>query len=275
MKNLMAFVSSTKNFYRDFRDFGTLTRMQIDNSLDLGWKREDITLATNFDFEYNGIKSIVVSDSNFVPYSPETSKFKAILELFDRNILNKKDLYWFHDLDALQSEIITESELDIGEADMALADYGWREKWNTGSVFFTSNAKDIIEGIVMTQDLFKFTNDEKALMLLTGKFTIEENHKLNQLYSDDVIKNTPVIKNIGSRIKKINISYNFVPVVNTQYCYQIALKPIKVVHFRPKGAFPDLSIPSLLNFYMYGKNDINTVLMSERLIKMYQNHGFK
>jgi len=271
MKNLMAFVSRTKDFYKDY---ATQAKIQIDNSLDLGWGREDIILATNFEFEYNGVKSIVVSDDNYTSYCPTNSKFKAILELINRGVIQGKELYWFHDLDVSQAEIITEAEIALEESDMALTDYAWREKWNTGSIFFTPKAKDIFKALVQTQDLLKI-QDEMALMLLTNKFTGQENERLSHSYAPEILKKIPSIKDFEKRIKKINTSYNFVPFVNIKQCYEIAIKPIKVVHFRPHGAFPRRSIPSLLDFYMYGKNDLNLVLMSDRLIKIYQRYGIK
>ena len=33
-------------------------KAQIDNSIERGWKKEDIIIGTNFDFEYKGIKNI-------------------------------------------------------------------------------------------------------------------------------------------------------------------------------------------------------------------------
>lgn len=267
----MAFVSKTKNFYKDY---GILAKIQIDNSLDLGWKNEDIILATNFKFEYNGVKSIVVSDNNFVPYCVVNSKFKVIQELFNRGIIGESELYWFHDLDASQADAITESEVSIGGADLAMTDNAWMDRWHTGSFFFTPKAKDIIKSMVVTQDLLK-VGDELALTLHTIKFTEEDKKKLKHSYDPNTLKKIPKIKGVDRRIKKINISYNFVPVVDIRFSYNAADKPIKVIHFRPHGAFPHRGIPSLLDFYMYGKNDINTVLMPERLIKIYQQHGIK
>ena len=92
MKNLMVFVGRTKGFYNDY---GTQAKIQIDNSLDLGWRKEDIIFATNFDFEYRGVKSLIVSDDNFVSFSPEGSKITAILELFYRGYIDKGVLYLY------------------------------------------------------------------------------------------------------------------------------------------------------------------------------------
>lgn len=160
MKNLLIWISPKKMFDGEA---SILVKIQIDNSLDLGWKREDIMLTTNFDFEYNGVKSIVVSDDNFLPDSIWESKQMAILELFSRGFINPGELYWFHDLDAFQQETITESELGMGKVDMGLTDYGWRIKWNTGSIFFTSKAYDIFKAVVQTFSLIK-SRDEIYLL---------------------------------------------------------------------------------------------------------------
>lgn len=88
MKNLLVYINPKKRFSGEPL---VLVKIQIDNSLDLGWKREDIILATNFSFEYNGIKSIVVSDNNFLPFCVTACKNTAILELFNRNFFNKRE----------------------------------------------------------------------------------------------------------------------------------------------------------------------------------------
>ena len=55
MKNLLIFISPAGGFPKEHEE---LTKMQIDNSLELGWKPEDILLVTNFDYEYRGIKAV-------------------------------------------------------------------------------------------------------------------------------------------------------------------------------------------------------------------------
>jgi hypothetical protein len=149
---------------------------------------------------------------------------------------------------------------------MALCDYGWRDKWNTGSIFFTPKAQSIFKGLLQTMSFFK-SADEIILMLLTNKLTYEDECKLKQHYNSDISVDTPRIRDIDKRIKKLNTSYNFVPYRRVQYCYDLALKPIKVVHFHP-------SRPRLDSF-MYGENEIKTVFMSERLIKIFRYHGVR
>lgn len=229
-------------------------------------------LATNFEYEYNGVKSIMVSDDNFWPYYGQGSKHRAILELFNRGFLKEKELYWFHDLDAFQSEVITEAELEMGEVDMALTDYGWREKWNTGSIFFTSKAEDIFSGIVEIMSLFK-SKDENALMALTNnEYDYGKWIRISDL---KVIEKIPRVRDVNRRIKHINTSYNFFPLFKTQHCYETAIKPIKIVHFHPFARIKSPFTNSLLDFYMYGKNETKTVFMSKRLIKIFHQHGVK
>lgn len=252
-----------------------LVKLQIDNSLDLGWEREDIMLATNFDYEYNGVKSIVVSDDNFSQSDNPGSKHLAICELISRGLIKKGELYWFHDLDAFQSETITESELGMDGADLALTDYGWRERWATGSMFFAAQAEDIFRILLETANLFKI-REEFALMVLTyqDRYRLYDEQQ-KEIYNPEMMDKVPMAKDIQKRVKKINTSYNFVPFYNTKYCYEIAIKPIKVVHFHPFGSFKEPDRPSLINFYMYGDNDIKTTFMSERLIKIFHEHGIR
>ena len=267
----MVFVHMIKTF---FGEPYQLVKLQIDNSLDLGWRRKDIILATNFKFEYKGIESIIVSDKNWIPYEKRTSKLSAMIELFERGFINKNELYWFHDLDTFQSEVITKAELEMGDADMALTDYCWRDKWNTGSIFFKSSAEDVFRTLFKTTNLFLCT-DEEALMLLTNGVTEEHKNKWKWTSIPEVVEKIPKIKDINRRIKKLNTSYNFVPFYKIKHCYAVAIKPIKVVHFHPRGHFDEPNIPDLLRFYMYGENDINKVLMSDRLIKIFHEHGIK
>jgi hypothetical protein len=75
--------------------------------------------------------------------------------------------------------------------------------------------------------------------------------------------------NINSRIKTLNITYNFGQ-RNIPVNYKLADKPIRVVHFRPKYFQFDN-----IGQFMYGKNELNKVLMSDRLIRIFNEHGWK
>ena len=53
MKNLLDYISPDKDLTKTKLDgeADLLAKVQIDNSLSLGWKRKDILLVTNFDYE--------------------------------------------------------------------------------------------------------------------------------------------------------------------------------------------------------------------------------
>ena len=54
-------------------------RAQVDNSLRLGWKKEDIIIGTNFDFEHNGVKNIKLN--NICTDNIFNNKWWGMLEL--------------------------------------------------------------------------------------------------------------------------------------------------------------------------------------------------
>ena len=59
MKNLLIFLDPAKKF---IGEYSNLMKIQVDNSLSLGWSVNNIISATNFEYEYRGVRSIVVDD---------------------------------------------------------------------------------------------------------------------------------------------------------------------------------------------------------------------
>lgn len=243
MKNLLVYVNPQREFNKEN---SILIKIQIDNSFELGWDRNDIILLTNFDYEYSGVKAIKIEDNSYCEYSPISTKINAVVNAFDNKLI-KDELYWLHDLDAFQLEPITEEEISLGRWDMALCDYGRIPKWSGGSIFFNKNAEDIFREIKKVMYRRKIFIDEEAL------------YKISQYDSD-----------IYNRIKKLNISYNFLP-FNIRSCYKMAIKPLKIVHFNPFEGRSKLSIDSLLDFYK-GKNKIRTSLITKRFSKILERY---
>lgn len=277
MKNLLIYIHPRRDFGPEEK---VTIKIQIDNSLDLGWKKEDIFLVTNFPYEYNGVKALVVGDENYYDSFPTASKintlvdlfriaevrdiFKVdtILNLFKKRVINEREIYWCHDLDVFQNVVITEEEIEqeLGTADMGITDKGRMPKWNTGTIFFRASALDIFNKAQEIVEKYE-VDDEIALMVL---YT----NNLFWATDQDVPANIPGMENAGERIKRINITYNL-RMWNIRSTYPMAVKPIRAIHFHP-FAKPEINE---LDFYMYGKNKINTVLMSERLIKIFHQHG--
>lgn len=273
MKNLMTYVNPSKSFGEEEK---VTVKIQIDNSLDLGWRREDILLATNFPYEYQGIKAIEVSDNHFRPFFPQASKISTIIDLIEKRFIKPNELYWFHDFDVFQNEVITETELELDGIDIALCDKGRMPRWGTGSVFFKSSALDIFVLIRQVSDLFQL-NEEPAFNAITSNnilWATEQPRPENVIFEKFVPANIPGTENLNQRVKKMNISYNFAG-WNIQSCYEMAIKPIRVVHFHPLDDEAIYGGMSALDFFLHGKNKLGVKLVPERLIKIFNKHGIR
>jgi len=252
MKNLLLWIHPKKTFWDKYeRNLPALVKIQIDNSLDLGWKREDIVLVTNFPYEYNGIKARVIEDSYYCEHWGKSSKIPVIIKLLKDGTVKPGELWWFHDFDAFQVHPITEEELELGYAVVGFTDYGWFKKWNTGSIFFKKNSIKVFEWL--RNELQKLQIDEeRALESLT---------KRNYQY-------------INSYYKRLNITYNFPCGLNGQRRLHItepmATKPIKILHFHPEYSYSYNKI-NLLNG-ICGDNELKINFVGDRLLKIFKKH---
>lgn len=274
LKNLLIYINPRQDFGEEEK---ITVKIQIDNSLDLGWKREDILLVTNFPYKYNGIKAIEVSGRNFAPFFPPATKISTIIDMSEKGLIEKGQMYWFHDIDVYQNEVITQSEieLELGTADLGLTDKGRMPRWGTGSMFFKESAKDIF-GLIW-QIAYKYQiNEEPAFMALTmNNILWATETRPEDTIGDRVIPaNIPGTENINERVKKINISYNFAG-WNIRSCYKMAVKPIRAVHFHPTDTAAVYGGMNALDFFMHGKNKIGVQLVPERLVKIFNKHGIR
>ena len=260
----MLFVHPSKDFLPEHK---TSIKIEIDNILDLGWKVSDIILATNFPYEYRGVKSILVSSDNYdADISPYAPIINVIVELFERNLIQKGELYWYHDIDLYQLYGITESELNLGKADIGLIEWSNGQKISASSFFFKSSAKDIFGWI--KEIMYKYRVDEEpemsALFTQNNLWATKSQWDAQKKFVSLSLKGS---ENISERVKILNITYDFEMGYLNQH-YRVSTKPIKTVHFH---FFKD----HLLDSAMYGKNSINKPLIPERLIKIFHKHGVK
>ena len=249
MKNLLIYTGPDKKFGEED---SILARIQIDNSLDLGWKKEDIMLVTDFDYEYNGVKSFVIKGGIYYQFDISASKLPVIVYLLKQGVIEPGQLYWCHDFDAFQNWTIDESELGLTEFDLGLTHYSYKPQWQFGSLFLKTSAKDIFELL---------DNTIRARPHLS-----RNNEKtLTKLIKDGVID--------SKRYKRMNVTYN----VTKRYIktiYREALKPLRVLHFRPSDKDALMS-DTALEIFMYGKNRLKIPLMNDRLIIIFNHHGIK
>lgn len=235
MKNLLTYISPDKDFNDEHK---MAVKIQIDNSLSLGWKLEDIMLVTNFDYEYNGIKSIVVGDENYCKHFFPATKIYVIDCLFKMGLV--KDLFWYHDFDCFQLVPFKELEPDLGLADMGVTNYGRMPRLCSASIFFKETAGDI----------FKKLKDE------VEKRKMGEEEGIMRLRFKDIYK---------QRIALLNLTYAFHK-FNLWHCFCRATKPIRAVHFH--------LTPDKYDFFVNGNNNMGLNLIPNRLVKIFNKNGF-
>ncbi len=239
MKNLLIYTGPTKKFGDED---AILAKIQIDNSLELGWKKEDIILATDFPYEYNGIKSLVIPNGLYYSFDKNANKVPVIAYLINQRIINSGEIYWCHDFDAYENDRISEAELGLTNYDLGLTHYFYKPEWQFSSFFFKTSAKDIFELLDKTirEKPHLSRNNEKTLTKIINKNLINP-----------------------ARYKKLNVTYNVMKKC-LETVYREAEKPLKVLHFRPSDA---------LDLFMYGKNRLKITLMNDRLIKIFNHNG--
>jgi hypothetical protein len=249
MKNLLIYTGPHKKFDPEHL---ILARIQIDNSLDLGWKKEDLLIITDFPFSYNGVKSLVVKNGLYYDFDKNANKAKVLAYLSNQNLLDSQELYWCHDFDAYQQHVIKRDELDLADCDLGLTHYTYKPEWQFGSLFFRQPAADIFDLLDKTicAKPHSSRNNEKTLTQLINEKAISE-----------------------SRFKRLNVTYNIMVRYITTI-YRQASKPLKVLHFHPW--YKDILMSdTALNVFMYGKNRLKMPLMTDRLIKIFHYHGIK
>lgn len=238
MKNLLIYISPDHKFNTEYEK---LVKIVIDNSLDLGWNKEDMMLVCNFPYEYAGVKSIEVSDDCICSFYMYSGKINAFIELYDRGLITETT--WYHDFDAFQLEWFDEPDLE--GKDVGFTDYGYRKRWNGGSSFLTPRAKDIF--VCM-----------KELMYAHPDKTLTNHIEAYRAYSDErAIKRLTDtnFRNINSRIKRMDISYNF------------NLNPETVEKFKME--------PKVLHFHQHRlkKSKFGQELVNKRLINYFKKYG--
>lgn len=243
MKNLLIYTNSSKEFSEENK---TLVKIHIDNSIQLGWPRQDILLYTNFMFEYNGINAITVPDNLDCTWDRTSNKIFVIEWLLERNMLD--DICWYHDFDAYENESVR--DLTINK-DMALTGYGYKDQMNGGSFFFKPTSLDIFRlWCKTTMQKVRTRADEKTLTDLTRSGSISKD-----------------------RYEELNITYNFGQRCPS-LCYKYADKPLRVLHFHPHYRYHSAHYWNL-DIFMYGKNPQQIPMMSNRLIKLFNKHGIQ
>ena len=253
--------------------------LQIENSLRLGWNKEDIILITNFSFEYMGVKANVVND--ICRWSAFANKMVVINEMIKKGIIN--DNFWLHDCDAYQLVPFNFPE-ECKDVNFVRHAPG-REKPQGGSVFYRKEAFDIVEVLSKAIQLFQPAKEESFF-----PFFYHKEYKNKMVFKYDAIikklsvKNDEESKNalelhkklrdfsfnyfgeFEDRFKWLNWTYNLFRQRQFDKKYPEAEKPIKVVHFHPEDQ-------SCLDRFYHGKNSYNVKIIDVELSKLFVKYG--
>jgi hypothetical protein len=214
-------------------------RAQIDNSFKRGWKKDDIIIGTNFDFEYKGVKNKLLTD--ICVSNPFCNKFYGMFELMKKGILD--DDFWFHDQDAWQLH----NDLNFPDFDDGIGGctYVFTPEWNTCSLFVKKTALNILEFIVNfmkmnSEYLEGVQSDENIISFLRNDSEIKE-------YLTD-----------------INNQYN-VGRTKMEYRYNAADKPVFVGGFAPQ-------IPDSVRVFNGEDNEMKVNLIDDVLDTAFRTH---
>ena len=181
-------------------------RAQIDWSIQLGWKKEDIIIGTNFDFEYNGVKNYQLTD--VCTYSGYNNFWYGALELMKNGVLNED--YWLHDQDSWPVRYFNFPKFD---GEIAGCEYQATPFWNCSTIYLKKTSQFLLEYIVeLMRDNpdYPVSSDEEWIAFLR-----HSNHS-----------------EIKNYLTSINTRYN---VGRTFFKdrYENATKPINVLAFKP------------------------------------------
>jgi hypothetical protein len=197
MKNFMVANLPSNGAYNKHR-LDLLLKAQIENSLDLGWRPEDIVIISNFHYEYMGIESKVYRLNDTCMTG---SKIFGVHRLY--LTAQEKGPIWAHDLDCWQNDFFEEPEYK----DIGIAQYS-NSKYNGGSLFWRASGVDILHKI--HSELID--NEEER-----------EEPALNRILKSDEFKN---------RVTVVNNTFN-VGCSGYVKRYERSVKPVKVLHFHP------------------------------------------
>ena len=234
MKNLLTYISPDKEFNKEHK---MAVKIQIDNSLRLGWKRDDIMLVTNFPYEYNGVKSLIIEDAHYCEHFFPSTKIYVIAALFEKDLIGD-DIYWYHDFDCFQLNPLTDPKL--GEADLGLTQYGRVTRLCSASMFFKKSAKDLFIGLKKTIVERQCGEEARIMDLNNSEVT-------------------------GHRVKRMNLTIALHK-WNLWHCYLRATKPIQAVHFH--------LTPDKYAFWVKGNNREKLCIIPKELIKIFNEHGY-
>ena len=236
MKNVLVYnIIENKKRYDNELLFNYF-RAQVDNSLRFGWKKEDIIIGTNFNFEHKGVKNIELK--NICTENIFNNKWYGMLELINQGILD--DDFWFHDQDSWQ---INNIDFPTFDGEIGGCTYVFTPEWNTCSMFLKKTSHNIIQYIVDFMEMNKnidVYSDENYISMLRQQGEIKD------------------------FLTTINNKFN-VGLTHMEKRYEAAEKPVCSIGFQPH-------IKNSWDVFIEGKNELDITLVDDELLKIFKNY---
>jgi hypothetical protein len=240
MKNLTLYVTERGGFGLD-RIRRNLD-LQVDNSLELGWRPGDILVYTNFHYSRHGVKACEVLPGRRPRTARMTSFYKTEVLLDALARLEVGETLWYHDADAYQLQPFPGSP--AAGKDLAACLYCTRERLlvQGGSMFLTRAARPVFEQVRELLVHRRYRKDEFALTDLAGR------------------------PEFLDRFGPLDYSYNLGD-TDFELRYQLAVRPIMVAHFH-------LDRQAHRARFLEGRNSLGVFPLGERFERLLQRHGY-
>lgn len=181
MKNVIVYtVDSKENSWKralSIENVIPYINLQIENSLRIGWNKDDIKIITNFDHEYMGIKCINNEEIFKGFIGSCMAKYlgvKYILESY-------KDSVYLKDHDCYEIEKF-EYESILGQYDFVCAGKLHKRKISDQSSFFSINMIPIIENFY---EKYKNRDKRNGFMFVFGRYVIDNHTNINIVNNKD------------------------------------------------------------------------------------------
>lgn len=270
MQNVFSYFFSDKNGYKfrykNNKDLPlNYIRLQIHNSLDLGWEKQDIVLITNFEFEHMDIKANLWTDIN--NWSAFANKMPSVHSMIKSGVINND--FWFHDADCYQLQPFKFP--DVGNGCGFTRHAPGRNKPQGGSSFWSKDSYDIIQALSDGVKLFKAKKEESHFPCYFEKGYRESRLKK---YSNVKYAKRPEFYNhidkyfgvYGDRFKWLNWTYGLFRVHDFSRKYPKTEKPVKIAHFKAE-------VKNCWDCFVEGKNKCNAKVVDNRLLKLFPKYS--
>ncbi|MEM8962482.1 MAG: hypothetical protein AAGD38_13445 [Acidobacteriota bacterium] len=241
MKNLMLYIVDDERIPSKDAPVRRMLDLQVANSLALGWSRDDILLYTNFPYRHDDVDAIEVAPPPRPRTARATSFYKTFCILHALERMPHDELIWYHDTDAFQL-IPFEAPTDSRVLGFCLYSTRQRLLVQGGSMFFSRAVRPIFEQVWNRLVHDACRKDEFALTDAAGD------------------------PELMDRFRVIDYSYNL-GTTDFALRYQLAEKPIKVVHFHPERA-------EHRAVFVDGANSLDLHPLDERFLSLLIEHGF-